>query len=51
MLPRRRLKPLLTDIQLEQIAPLLPPLPKSKKGGQGQANAVLAVPLKRLTEA
>jgi transposase len=32
-MPRRHRKPLLTDKQWEQIAPLLPPLPKSKKGG------------------
>lgn len=31
---RRRRKPLLTDEQWEQIEPLLPPLPKSKKGGR-----------------
>jgi transposase len=30
---RRRRKPLLTDKQWAQIEPLLPPLPKSKKGG------------------
>ncbi len=32
-MPRRHRKPLLTDQQWEQIAPLLPPLRKSKKGG------------------
>ena len=32
-MPRRHRKPLLTDKQWEQIAPLLPVLPKSKKGG------------------
>lgn len=31
---RRRRKPLLTDEQWEQIEPLLPTLPKSKKGGR-----------------
>jgi len=30
----RRRKPLLTDTQWEQIEPLLPPLPKSKRGGR-----------------
>ncbi len=30
---RRRRKPLLSDEQWEQIEPLLPPFPKSKKGG------------------
>ena len=31
---RRRCKPLLTEEQWAQIQPLLPPLPKSKKGGR-----------------
>ena len=30
----RRRKPLLTDTRWEQIEPLLPPLPKSKRGGR-----------------